>query len=186
MLLVCVGCTSSGNKHVLVFSDNEKSAGSRYKIAVLPFKYKYIRQTSMIGNMEVPLHAEEIVPTYIENVLLRSQRFRIVDRGNLPKVLEEQKMSLTGLTASASPTIGMLLGADGIITGEIIEIGTLKQEVNIKGTCIFSMKLIDVKSGEVKFTFSAEETVLFGSYLDALKKASENLFNEINKRQDLN
>ena len=183
--LMFTGCSSSDTKPSLIVFENSKSTEAVYKIAVLPFKYKYVKQNSAVGDVEVPLNASEIVPKYIEKMLIKSHKYRIVERENLAKIMEEQKISLSGLTNDPAQA-GMLFGADGIITGEIIEVSTLKQVVNLKGTCIFSMKLIDIKSGEVRFTFNAEESVSFGTYLDALNRASEKFYNEICKMKDLN
>ena len=185
MVLIFAGCAAPGKKPALVLSDNEQVAGSRYKVAVLPFAFKYVKQDSLVGDVVVPLNAADIVPKYIEKMLLQTKKYTVVDRENLAKVLEEQKMGMTGLTGNPAQ-IGALLGADGIITGEIIELSTLKQVVDLKGTCIFTMKLIDIKSGQVKFTYDAEEVVRMGSYLDALNRAAEKFYDDLCKVKDSN
>ena len=183
-LLLCVSCSSCSSTHSksdLIISKNKEILQKSYKIALLPFKNKYIRPRSSVGEFDVPVNAGEIVAQYVEKELLRTEKFKIIDREHLSKILEEQKVSLSGITENVAD-VGKLLNADGIIVGEVIELNTLKQAVNLNGTCVFIMKLIDVKSGEVIFTFNAEEKVPFGSYLDALSNAVVKFRQEIESK----
>lgn len=174
------GCAGTDGNTKLSLSRNLSLLHKDYKVAVLNFSHKYSHRKSDIGEVETPINAGEIVSKYIENELIDSKKFYVIDRENLSRVMEEHKLNLTGLTEGIS-TIGSLLNADGILVGEVIEFNTVKEIMNLKSTCIFTIKLIDVKSGAVIFTFNAEERVFLGTYTDALKKASEKFRDELSK-----
>ena len=176
------GCATRTNTADLIVS---KSAviSDQYKVAILPFKYKYIKRYVSYADIEAPLNANEIVTAGVEREFLRSGKFKVIDREHLLKVLDEQKLSITGLTQKGDLTkIGNLLNADGIIVGEVIELTTLKNDVSLNGRCTMTMKLIDIKSGEIVLTFEVDERAALGDYIAALQTAMNKLYAEINKK----
>jgi len=189
LLVSFLSCSHNMNQDTglstLSLSHTEIKLNKGYKIAVLPFTYKYIAKQSRVGDIETPINAGEIASKYIETELLQTNKFQIIDRQYLSTILQEHKLNLSGMTQDMS-MVGKLLNADGLIVGEVIELNTLKEVVNLKGTCIFTLKLIDVKSGGVIFIFKTDETVTFGDYLDALKKSADIFGKEITtKIQDI-
>ena len=48
---------------------------------------------------------------------------RLVTRKEMTKILEEQKLALSGLTEDAAPKVGKLLGAQVIVSGRIFAMG---------------------------------------------------------------
>ena len=181
-LFLISGCATRTNTADLIVSKSVVIS-DQYKVAILPFKYKYIRRYVSYADIEAPLNANEIVTAGVEREFLRSGKFKVIDREYLLKVLDEQKLSITGLTQKSDLTkIGNLLNADGIIVGEVIELTTLKSVVSLSGRCTMTMKLIDIKSGEIVLTFEVDEKAAFGDYIAALQTAMNKLYTEINKK----
>jgi len=180
LFLLAIGCVTPEDRTKLAVSANTSLLHKDYRVAVLNFNYKYSYRKSDFGRVESPLNSGEIVSKFIENELIVTKKFQVIDREHISKIISEHKLNLSGLTGGIS-TIGNLLNADGLLVGEVIELSTVKEILSLKSTCIFTAKLIDVKTGTVIFTFKAEEEAFFGNYLDALKKAAEKFKSEINK-----
>jgi hypothetical protein len=64
------------------------------------------------------LYIQESISSYLQ----KSSRFELSDRSNLDAVMEEFKLSLSGITEGTTvPEIGMLKGLEYIVTGKFIE-----------------------------------------------------------------
>jgi len=75
--------------------------------------------------------------------VVNKRYFLVVERSQLNKVLEEQKLSLSGLTEEEQATqIGQLLGAQKIWTGSLARFGD---------KYVLTMKSIDAKTGVIDF-----------------------------------
>ena len=180
IILLC-GCATAPTKTELVFSPKASQLSKEFRIAVLNFKYVYVKPHSAIGDVEIPLNAGELTAKVFEKSLLKTGKFQVIDREHLKTILNEQSMSLAGLSADVK-NLGRLLNAEGIIIGEITELSTrsAKGVVNYKGTCILNLNLINVQMGEIIFTFHGEEIVPMGTYLDALNKVAVDFVSQMN------
>lgn len=136
------GCASSGPAgHFEDTGDRANvyvSAGhsSISKVAVMPFK----APTELIG---------VAVSDQILMELLRTERYELVERGQMAQVLGEQELSLAGLSAGQAAEVGAMLGAEGVIIGTVSEY----EKVAYRGKTIpvvgISARLIDTKSGKI-------------------------------------
>src|SRR5262245_32860607 len=62
----------------------------------------------------------EFLQNELPGELLASQRFTVVSRDVIDKIIEEQKLVLTGVfDPAAAMNIGHLLGADALVTGTV-------------------------------------------------------------------
>ena len=114
-------------------------AGQKQKIAVLEF-------TDLQGNVTDfgRYLAEELITR-----LYDSNKFKVIERQLLNKVIAEQKLSLTGVVDPASARkLGSVLGVDAIVSGTIADRGE-SLKVNAR--------LISSETGEI---FSAAATEL--------------------------
>jgi len=85
---------------------------------------------------------ERSVPNLLRSNLSASDQVTVLDRNKLDKVLEEQALSLSGLTDSSQvKSIGKLLGAEFILSG------TIDQQNN---EIVISADLVRVKTGEIQ------------------------------------
>jgi len=132
------------------------------RVVVLDFKapkeYKYIAELFRIK---------------LEGRLVKSRKFSVVERRDINKILEEQKLIATGyFDESTFGKVAHLLGADGIILGEIYSYkenirdeyydgmmvkGTVKKvECSIEGY----VKLVDVQTGKIICIHNFREKVV--------------------------
>ena len=85
---------------------------------------------------------ERSVPNLLRSNLSASDQVTVLDRSKLDKVLEEQALSLSGLTDSSQvKSIGKLLGAEFILSG------TIDQQ---NDEIVVSADLVRVKTGEIQ------------------------------------
>lgn len=72
----------------------------------------------------------------LENKLIDSARFEVIDRQNLDKIMQEHNLSIAGeLNADTAARIGEITGARYLLTGEVIEFA----EIDSGGSSGFSI-----------------------------------------------
>jgi len=82
-----------------------------------------------------------IVAEWLITSFVQSGRFEVVERSQLQKILEEQKLAVTGLVAQETAVkLGQVLGVKVLISGTLIKIGNAV-EVN--------SRLIDTQDGSI-------------------------------------
>jgi TolB-like protein len=119
---------------------NKIEAGQKQKIAVLEF-------TDLQGSVTDfgRYLAEELITR-----LYQTDKFKVIERQLLNKVIAEQKLSLTGVVDQASAKqLGKLLGVDAIVSGTI---ASLSQSLKVNA------RLISTETGEI---FSVASTEIF-------------------------
>jgi hypothetical protein len=102
----------------------------------------------------------------IRQELVKSGKYKVIDRGNMNKILGEQKFQLSGCVAGECIVeAGQLLGVGKIITGSVSKLG---------GTYYLSLSLINVQSGQIEEvsedTCKCEEDELINSSKRLVKK----------------
>lgn len=98
----------------------------RTKLAVLNFK--------VIGRKCDNPALGEVVSEWFITSIVKTGRFEVVERNQLNKILQEQKLGLTGIIDQKTASkIGKVLGADAIITGSIVK---LKDSVEINSRVV--------------------------------------------------
>ncbi|MFA6434497.1 MAG: FlgO family outer membrane protein [Elusimicrobiales bacterium] len=94
------------------------------KIAILPFSYADGRTATKDG---------AIVSERITMRLIKQQKFEVVERSMLDKVMGELKLQSTGvMDATSTQQLGKLLGVQAIVTGTLVEMQAGKIEVNAR------------------------------------------------------
>ena len=103
------------------------------KIAVLDFKlHGHGYETEDMG---------AIVAEWFITALVKEGRFEVVERGLLKKILDEQKLVMTGVVDESTATrIGKLLGVKVIISGSVMKLENIL-EINAR--------IIDVESASI-------------------------------------
>lgn len=104
---------------------SEAGAGlTNKKIAILPFSYADGRAAAKDG---------AIVSERITMRLIKQQKFDVVERSLLDKVMGELKLQATGMMdATSTQQLGKLLGVQAIVTGTLVEMQAGKIEVNAR------------------------------------------------------
>jgi len=90
-----------------------RQTGSRLRVAVNQFE-----KTSIGADKQMSLGFEDI----LSSAMLKRARFAMIERRNLKAVLEEQKLSMSGLVDERTALkLGKLLAADDMLLGSILE-----------------------------------------------------------------
>lgn len=107
------------------------AVGDRFTIAVLPFESKGIG--GQLGQIDL---LDKLITGFV-NI----NRFKIIERAQLEKVLDEQKLGLSGvIDVSTAAQIGKGIGADGVICGSVISGGN---------TVSIDARLIDTETAAI-------------------------------------
>jgi curli biogenesis system outer membrane secretion channel CsgG len=135
------------------------SAGDKPRVAVLEFKNKADNQWWYHGGAEA---AQDVFVTE----LVKSGKFRVVEREQLEALMQEKNLSLSGdVDPKTAVRIGKLLGVNYLLTGAVTEYGTT--DVSGGGGGVFAGKrkfvaalnarLIDTSTGEVVWADEASQ-----------------------------
>ena len=103
---------------------------------------------------------EKIIQTALLVELSKNNEFRVVDRGNLDKILNEQSLSRTGVIEKDSAVqMGKVCGINYLLTGSVLETSAaLPGKVPMVGVSVF-WEIIDTTSGAVLSAATVTGTV---------------------------
>lgn len=139
-------------------SNTAMLVGERLSIAILPFSSKGI------GNAFGEIDLLDKLITGFVNV----QRFKIIERAQLEKILAEQKLGLSGVVdASTAAQIGKGIGVDAVMTGSV----TVGQNA-----VSIDARLIDTETAAI---LSAQDAFSSGISLQALSQMLTNLAQKV-------
>jgi TolB-like protein len=114
----------------------EKDADFKKNIAILDL--------DNIGEKAKQKEIGQAVSEMMRSIFADSAIFKVIERKNLAKVLDEYKLQLAGITSSSNEMkMGGLLNADALIVGGVSEMG---DNFNV------SIRLVDVATGETLAT----------------------------------
>jgi TolB-like protein len=95
------------------------------KIAVIPFSY--------VDNKRDIDGAGAIISERLTSRIVKTKAYKVVDRQNLEKILQEQKLQASGLVDSeTAKSLGKILGVEAIVTGTMSEMVGNKLEIYAK------------------------------------------------------
>ena len=139
----------------------QAASSTKPRIAVLEFKNKADNQWWYHGGAEA---AQDVFVTE----LVKSGKFRVIDREALDALMQEKNLSLSGdVDAKTAVRAGKLLGVEYFLAGAVTEYGTTSNSVNTPGgvakgrwipgvsvgknTFVAAMnaRLIDTETGEI-------------------------------------
>lgn len=144
----CVGPT--------VYIKDDFSAEKAKRIAVLPFE----SSEKNLGFLATDIFTSEFVTM---------GKFEVVERGQLAKIVEEQKLGQQGaLDAATIKEIGKMLGVDAVVVGSIYPNYRYKQTEystfaakEIKNINL-NVRLIEVETGSILWSGSQNSHKIFG------------------------
>jgi curli biogenesis system outer membrane secretion channel CsgG len=97
---------------------------AKKRVAVFAFENK------ATGSWEVGRGVADMLVT----ALVKSGKFRVIERAELERVMQEQGMGLTGaITQQSAAQVGKLLGVELAIFGAVTEFGESKKETSVGG-----------------------------------------------------
>ena len=104
---------------------------AKTNIAVLSFEAKNVGQETA-----------DAVADILSTELFNTNRFNVVERQMMTRILEEQQLSMTGITdASQAAEIGKILNVEKIMIGSLSKLGN---------TFIINSRVVDVETGAVE------------------------------------
>lgn len=93
---------------------------------------------------EVPSIVVNAVSDIVRSEFVNIANFRVVERAQMDKILEEQKLQLSGLTEETSAVrIGEVLSAQKVVIGEINV---------IEDAFVITLRIVDVETAESEFS----------------------------------
>ena len=139
-----LGCASSGRIGDPYFANVESKANvyarqsqaGILKIAVMPFK----ASTELIGSS---------VSDMVVTELLRTQKYQLVERGQMSKVLGEAELAMAGLSEAKAVEAAKMLGAEAVVIGTVDEYGTQAKGGDTYAVVGLSIRLINCASGNI-------------------------------------
>jgi curli biogenesis system outer membrane secretion channel CsgG len=142
LLLIQGGCCGFGRQDfsapvegVNVYFDKTASGKVR-KVAILPFK----APTDLIGTSVSDMFVTE---------LLKSKTYRLVERSQISRVLNEAELALSGISNAKAMEVGQMSGADGVMIGTVSEYELTAYKGHKFPSVGISVRLIDSQSGEI-------------------------------------
>jgi TolB-like protein len=103
--------------------------GQSETVAILPFQ----------TGGEADSATANAITGFVQNAFVESKVFHVIERAQIQKVLDEQRLQLTGLTKDAVE-VGKLLAASKMVVGQVTKLGK---------NYTLILNLVDVTSGEV-------------------------------------
>ena len=117
----------------------DPTAPAMRKIALMPFK----APTELIGGSVSELFVTEI---------LKANRYTLVERSQIKKVLGESELAMSGMTAEAAVEVGALIGADGVIIGTVDQYESKAVKGHLYPVVGITFRLIDCTSGKIAWS----------------------------------
>ncbi len=137
--LLVAGCSSSRGIGDPYFAGTKSKANvfarqsqaKVLKIAVVPFK----ASTELIGAS---------VSDMVVTELLRTQKYQLVERGQMSKVLGEAELAMAGLSDAKAVEAAKMLGAEAVVVGTVDEYGTQAKGGDTYAVVGLAIRLIDL------------------------------------------
>lgn len=169
-LLVLTGCAATmGVKMKQDVSANvtekveSKYTGPKRRVGVIDFENKTAYGQTRLGQAASDILITELVKT---------GKFIVVEREKVNKLLEEQKLGLTGaIDPNTAAQMGKVLGLNAIVTGAISNFGVrttgsdylITQTKRQEATCTIDVRVVDAETGQILFADSGKGVSKVGS-----------------------
>ena len=144
-VLLVAGCASAPKGIGDPYFANVKSKANVYarqaqagvlKIAVMPFK----ASTELIGSSVSDMTVTE---------LLRTQKYQLVERGQMSKVLSETELAMAGLSEAKAVEAAKMLGAEAVVIGTVDEYTMQAKGGDTYAVVGLAIRLIDCANGKI-------------------------------------
>ena len=165
LMIVCLlpllaGCLAAQNQPS-VNVKKDLFHGREWNIAILDLEYQPIvgkHQDALVVAVSADANAGRTIASLLANEMSGLDNVTIVERGQVERVMEEQKLQLSGAVSSASAVqIGEMLGADAVIVGEVSDYLNWTSLIGNGTTVSFTIRMTDVKTGKVVFSSSVSK-----------------------------
>lgn len=157
--------SSTESTHVL---PPYKATGDEPIVAVLDFDNESFFESDLLGKQ---------VARMFETALVKSHRFKVVDRKKIESVMREKNMAKAGDIEANAASFGKVLGVEYLVTGSVTEFGIKREGTSVgvgamamgtlsgggakastsRGTAriVVDLKVISVSDGTIAYSDSA-------------------------------
>lgn len=133
-----------------------KYTGPKRRVGVVDFENK-----TAYGQQRLGQAASDILITE----LVKTGKFIVVEREKMNKLLEEQKLGMSGaIDPNTAAQVGKILGLSAIVTGAISNFGVrttgsdylIAQSKRQEASCTVDVRVVDAETGQVLFADSGK------------------------------
>ncbi len=176
-LIAMISCTSFDKN---TFIKDKDSLKKKIRIAVLPFSNSSSNPDSGVN-----------VSDAITSEIIKIKNWNVVERSQLPKIIQEQKIEATGMTAQDYNKIGKLTNVDYLIIGSVTEYSYDRALYMIPQTKLaVNMRIISTTTGEIvgtgRYVYETGKHAWIGCCLCGWYYLPVMLLNTQNINKDLN
>lgn len=149
----CAARTSAKMKQDISANETEKVetkyTGPKRRVGVVDFENKTAYGQNRLGQAASDILITELVKT---------GKFIVVERDKMNKLLEEQKLGLTGaIDSNTAAQMGKILGLSAIVTGAISNFGVrttgsdylVAQSKRQEASCTVDIRVVDAETGQI-------------------------------------
>lgn len=131
------------------------------KIAVLDFEYSRQEYEALgLGNVRRPGNAGVIMADIFTEELMDTGLYRLIERKQIKKILEEHGLKMAGLLESSSlKEVADILGIDGLAMGVVTEFCDYQSGLAWGGDVDFSARLVEIKTGTIVWSVSSRKNI---------------------------
>jgi curli biogenesis system outer membrane secretion channel CsgG len=157
ILFSLAGCSPSTKvkqKETMTIDKPQGMVALKRRIGVVDFQNK-----TAYGQARLGTAASDILITE----LAKSGKFIVVERDKLEKIMEEQKLGMSGaIDANTAAKVGKVLGLNAIVTGTISQFGSgtegseylITQSKNQVVKCGVDIRVVDAETGQILYADS--------------------------------
>lgn len=147
-----------------------------HRIAIFSFNFDRPEKGKIErGKINRPTNAGDIVADIFAEHLLGSGLYEIVVKERVESILQKSNLRQSDLlTLSDWRRIRDLLGVDGIVLGVVSEYGDWSSRLNWGGASVFTARLVDVSSGSVLWSVSANRNLAMSNAAAATHAGAQN------------
>lgn len=114
---------------------------------------------AIISDSTVIEEADIDLAGFLQTEINNTGRVTLVDRNQMDKIMEEQKLQLSGMTDSVTAEVGEILGADYILTAQVVSASDQKIDKvaydALEIEIVLQINLVNVSTGELYKSFKA-------------------------------
>jgi len=179
MLFVLMGLLLASCTTFDIEEDNVSVASDQHtvsRVAVISFNFdRPEKGKTERGKINRPINAGEIVADIFAEHLLGTGLYEIVGKERIESLLQKSDLRQSDLpTLSDWRRIRDLLGVDGIVLGVVSEYGDWRSRLNWGGVSVFTARLVDISSGSVLWSVSANNNLALMNAASATHTGAEN------------
>ena len=181
LMLICACSTYDINEHHASIADSNHEIK---RVAVVDFDFSMSEKGKIDrGKIVRPMNAGSIVADIFTEHLLGTGLYRVVERRQIERALNALNIDRTRLfDASSLGKLQKTLNVDGLIVGVVMEYGDWRSRINWGGVAVFTARLVDIDTGLVIWSTSANLSIAMTNSGAVAHAASQEALRELSAK----